>query len=163
MALEAVEQAVSELASEVPEEIRLKDAELSSEETRLAHFLDFIGEGRGSRALAAALLETERRVDKLKGELTALRANGMTTYSPPSVVWVRAHLEQLKGILERDAQRSAVLLRRFLGPIRLEPLDLGTDAARYRAVTSIDALELVEAPLENAAEHAGSTPLRPWR
>ena len=163
MALEAVERAVSELASQAPEEIHLKDAELASEEKRLANFLDFIGEGRGSRALGAALLETEHRVDELKSELASLRAAGTTTYSAPSVVWIRARLEKLHEILERDTQRSAVLLRRFLGPIRLEPLDLGTDRARYRAVTSIDALELVEAPLEDAAEHAGSTPLRPWR
>lgn len=35
---------------------------LRREERRLANFIDFIGEGRGSQALANALGETERRV-----------------------------------------------------------------------------------------------------
>jgi hypothetical protein len=39
--------------------IRVKEAELGAEERRLENFLDFIGEGRGSQALAKALVESE--------------------------------------------------------------------------------------------------------
>jgi hypothetical protein len=71
--LKRVEQQVSRLYSDVPETIRLKETELSSEERRLADFVEFVGGGRGSRALAEAVLETERRVETLKIELGGLR------------------------------------------------------------------------------------------
>ncbi len=35
----------------------------------MVNFVDFIGEGRGSQALAKALVETERRVDVLSDEV----------------------------------------------------------------------------------------------
>ena len=60
--LERVEEEVKKLRSDMPETIRLKEAELSAEERRLANFLDFIGDGRGSQALGQALAETERKV-----------------------------------------------------------------------------------------------------
>lgn len=41
------------------------ESEQGSEERRLANFVDFIGQGRGSHALANALVETEWRVEAL--------------------------------------------------------------------------------------------------
>jgi hypothetical protein len=43
----------------VPQTIRAEESELISEERRLRSFVDFIGKGRGSQALANALIETE--------------------------------------------------------------------------------------------------------
>lgn len=71
--LKQVEQEVSKLYSDVPETIRLKETELTAEESRLTNFVEFIGEGRGSTALGKAMLETERRIDALKTELKGLR------------------------------------------------------------------------------------------
>ena len=45
--LEQVAAEVVKLSEHLPENIRVKEAELGSEERRLANFLDFIGEGRG--------------------------------------------------------------------------------------------------------------------
>jgi hypothetical protein len=42
-----------------PDALKLKEAELTAEQRRLADFVDSIGEGPGSRALAKALVETE--------------------------------------------------------------------------------------------------------
>ena len=39
---------------DIPETIRIKESELQAEERRLANFVEFIGEGRGSKALAEA-------------------------------------------------------------------------------------------------------------
>ena len=58
--LERVEEEVKKLYAHIPETMRMKEAELASEERRLANFLDFIGDGRGSKALGEALVETER-------------------------------------------------------------------------------------------------------
>ena len=56
--LEQVEAEVGNLYAHIPETVRSKQAELGAEERRLANFVDFIGEGRGSQALATAPIET---------------------------------------------------------------------------------------------------------
>ena len=57
---------MAKLYTHVPESIHLKEVELTVEGRRLANFVDFIGEGRGSRTLAQALLESGRKVEALK-------------------------------------------------------------------------------------------------
>ena len=58
--------------------------------------------------------------------------------------------------------RSAVLLRRFLGPIRLEPVPVEVGRRYYRPVTAIDTLALIETPPELNGPDGGSTSLRSW-
>ena len=70
--LRRVELEITKLRSDPPDTLKLNEAELSAEH-RLANFVDFIGEGRGSQARAKALVETERRVDALSEEPEALR------------------------------------------------------------------------------------------
>jgi hypothetical protein len=48
-----------EAAVDLPDSLELKEAELTAEQRRMANFVDFIDEGRGSQALAKALVETE--------------------------------------------------------------------------------------------------------
>jgi hypothetical protein len=67
-----VEEEIAKMRSDLPETLKLKHAELTSEQRRLANFVDFIGEGRGSQALARALVEIERRVGQLADEVEAL-------------------------------------------------------------------------------------------
>ena len=64
---------MTQLYAHIPETTRTKEAELDAEERRLANFVDFIGEGRGSQAFGKALVETERRVEALREELDGLR------------------------------------------------------------------------------------------
>lgn len=52
--LEHVEEEVRRLHAHVPEEFKLKRAALADEERRIANFVDFIGEGKGTPALADA-------------------------------------------------------------------------------------------------------------
>jgi hypothetical protein len=61
--VERVEEEVRKLYAHIPETIRLKETELAAEERRLGNFLDFIGDGRGSKALGQALAETESHPD----------------------------------------------------------------------------------------------------
>ena len=161
--LERVEEEVAKLRSDIPETIRLKEAELASEERRLANFLNFIGEGRGSRALGKALTETERRVDVLREELDALRRSRDKVFRAPPVEWIRERMTKLQTILEHRTPRSALLLRELLGPIRLKPTSPDIGRPYYRALTSIDALALMETPPEGGPAEGGSKPLRKWR
>ena len=71
--LKRVEDEISKLYSDIPESTQRKEYELQSEERRLKNYIDFIGEGKGSRALSEALLESEKKIDTLQDEINGLR------------------------------------------------------------------------------------------
>jgi hypothetical protein len=71
-----VQQEVLKASADSPELIRLKAAELDAEDRRIANFVEFVAEGRGSRMLAEALLASERKRDESEGR------SGAATESP---------------------------------------------------------------------------------
>ena len=162
--LRRVAAEVGKLYTHVPESIRLKETELTAEERRLANFVDFIGEGRGSRTLAQALFESERKVGALKEELESLhRCRGKVFQVPPQE-WIQERLSKLKEILERNADRSGLLLRKLLGPLRLEPTcGEDTDRPLYKATTSINTLAILDPLMESDAREGSSNSLQWWR
>jgi len=161
--LERVEIEVQKLYSHIPETIRLKETELSAEERRLANFVDFVGEGRGSQALAKALVETERRVETLREELNGLRRSSEKVFQAPPLGWIEERLTQLKDLLERRTEQSALILRRLLGQIRLEPTRGDIGRPYYLARTTLDSLALMEPLAEPYRSDGGSNSLRWWR
>lgn len=70
---------------------------------------------------------------------------------------------KLQAVLERRTPRSDLLLRELLGPIRLEPVQPDIGRPYYRALTSIDALALIETPPAGEPAEDGSNSLRKWR
>ena len=161
--LERVEREVSKLNADVPATIRLREAELAAEERRLANFVDFIGEGRGSEALGKALVETERRVEALRAEHDGLCRSREKVFQAPPVEWIEAKLEEFQKVLERRTEKSARLLRRLIGPIRLEPRQGDIGRPYYVARTALDALVLMEEPPSARGSEGGSNSLRWWR
>ena len=117
-----VEEELAKANSEAPENIRLKEADLEGEERRVANFVQFIGEGRGSRALADALLASERRRDELRAALELLKRGQEAVSSLPPLVWMEERVAVLQDVLQRRTERSALLLRALVGKIRLEPV-----------------------------------------
>ena len=161
--LRRVAAEVAKLYSHVPESIHLKEAELTAEERRLANFVDFIGEGRGSRTLAQALLESERKVESLKEELESLRRSRGKVFQVPPTEWIQERLTKLKDILERNSERSGLLLRKLLGPLRLEPTCAGeNDRPFYKATTSLNTLALVDPLIDGDGRNGGSNSLQWW-
>ncbi len=160
--LERVEQEVARLYGDVPETIRMKETELTAEERRLANFVDFVGEGRGSQALAKALVETERRVDALREELGGLRRSRDKVFQAPPVEWIEERLANLRELLGRQVARSGPVLRRLLGQIRLMPRHPDIGKPLYMAQTSIDAVALIERPSEPGGSKGGSNSLQWW-
>ena len=86
--------------------LKLKEAELTAEQRRLANFVDFIGEGRGSAALAKALAETERRVHALTDEVDALRRSRESIFRPPPIERIKERVGKLQDILEQHTART---------------------------------------------------------
>jgi hypothetical protein len=160
--LERVEAEVRALYSHVPEKIKLAETALNAEERRLANFVEFIGEGRGSEALAKALVETERRVELLREELVGLRRSGDKVFQAPPIEWIESRLEELAGVLKRRTSESATLLRRLLGQIRMEPTKGDIGRPYYVAQTSIDALAVLEPSNAKNRRDGGSNSSRWW-
>ncbi len=161
--LERVEEEVKKLYAHIPEAIRMKETELGSEERRLANFLDFIGDGRGSKALGQALVETERRVAALREELNGLRRGCEKVFQAPPVEWIDERLSQLRELLQRRTGQSALILRRLLGPIRLEPTRPDIGRPYYVAKSSINTLAVLDNSMVCDGPDDGSNSLRWWR
>ena len=161
--LRRVEEEIVKLRSDLPETLKLKEAELSAEQRRLANFIDFIGEGRGSQALAQAFTETERRVKSLIDDVAALRRSREKVFRTPPIEWIEARMGKLRELLEHSTARSAQALRGLLGPIRLEPVCPDIGRPFYRAVTALDALALIETPSASNGTEGGSNSLQRWR
>ena len=154
--LDRVAAEVKRLVSDLPETLALKRADLDSVERKVANFVEFIGQGRGSRALADALEVSERRATELRAEVAELEASHLKTFEPPPVAWVTERLATLQEVLDRRTERSALLLRKVLGPIRLEPVRGDIGKPYYRARTSLDLLAL----FEDEGPQQGATPVR---
>ena len=71
--LRSVAKKMKMLYSDFPNKISRKEKELTSEEKKLNNFINFIGEGKGTRSLNHALIESENRIDKLKNEIHVLQ------------------------------------------------------------------------------------------
>ena len=160
--LRRVEEEIAKLRSDLPDTLKLNEAELTAEQRRLANFVDFIGEGRGSQALAKALVETERRVDQLADEVVTLRRSREKIFRPPPIEWIKDRRNNVQQILEQHTARSAQTLRNLLGPISLELVTPDIGRPFYRAVTTLDALALIEERPPAGAE-GGSNSLQKWR
>jgi hypothetical protein len=158
-----VEEEIGKLYAHIPETLRLKETELNAEQRRLANFVDFIGERRGSRTLAQALLDTERKVDALKEELEGLRRSRDKVFQAPPRGWVEERLTQLQDVLERNPDRSGLILRNSLGPLRLDPTRGDIGRPYYTARTSLNTLALLDPLTEDEVRKANSNSFQWWR
>ena len=155
--LQRVEAEVARLHAHLPEEIQLKRAALTSEERRIANYIDFIGDGKGTRALGEALGEAEQKVAALRAELQAYETSARSLFEAPPVEWVAERLAALQALLEAEPTKSALILRRVLGPVRVVPVVPEVGRPYYQAETALQVLELIEAP------EGGSNWLSWWR
>ena len=96
--LAKVEKEISKLYSDILDSIRRKEIELNAEEHRLSNSFEFIGEGRGSHALANAFENSEIKVNTLQSELDGLRETHDKVFQAPPVDWIEERLAELNKI-----------------------------------------------------------------
>jgi len=160
--LRRVEQEVRELNRDLPETIKLRQAEHENEQRRVQNFVEFIAEGRGSRALGEALAASERRADELRVEIQALRRSQDAVFQAPPLVWIEDRVATFQDVLERRTERSALLLRKLLGSVSLAPTRGDIGKPYYRARSTLQALALLEPPPGDPVADGGSNSLRWW-
>lgn len=78
-------------------------------------------------------------------------------FKAPPIEWIGHRLMALQSVLEAEPTRSALELRRVLGPTRLVPIAPQVGKPYYQAETALQVLDLIEAP------EGGSTWLHWWR
>src|SRR5262249_27271387 len=155
--LQRVEAEVERLHAYLPEQMALKRAALGSEERRIANYIDFIGDGKGTRAVGEALSAAEQKAASLRAELQAYEASAQSLFKAPPVEWVAERLATVKQVLEAEPTTSALTLRRVLGPVKLIPVVPQVGRSYYKAETALQVLDLIEAP------EGGSNWLGWWR
>jgi len=153
-----VEVEVRRLHGHLPELMRDKRSALAAEERRIANFIGFIGDGKGTPALGQALENAELRARDLTEELAALEATAKSVLRAPPAEWIAHRLQKLDGLLGSATERSALLLRRVLGTVKLTPVTPELGRSCYRAETAVEVLDLLA-----EASDDGSNSLQQWR
>ena len=142
-----------------------KAAQLDDARRRVTRIVDFIacGKAEASRAPAKTLEETEALVDGLTVEVQALEQSRESVFRVPSLGWIEKRASALRELLEKRTESSALLLRRLLGKIVLEPVHPARGRPYYVARTSLDALVLLEPPDPDPGSDSGANVLGWWR
>ena len=141
-----------------------KVAQLDDARRRVTRIVDFVARGKAeaSAALAETLVETEALVDQLTVEVQALEHSRESVFRVPSLAWIQKRVSALREVLEQRTESSALLLRRLLGKIVLEPVHPASGRPYYVASTSLDALVLLEPPGPDPGMDSGANVLGWW-
>lgn len=92
--------------------------------------------------------------------MTALEATAESVFEAPPIEWIAERLKPLAEILNRKTARSARVLRRVLGPVRLRPLRPEVGKPYDQADTAIAVLDLLD---QAEPSEGGSNWSRQWR
>ena len=141
-----------------------KQAELAQARKELDNLVDIVRRGKASdsAAIAAAINALESRVSPLRADVEALRGERGAVFRVPSEEWIAARVRELQQLLERRTPASALVLRRLLGKIDLEPVCPDPGRPYYVAHTAIDTLELIDPSGPRGGPDAGAGSLRWW-
>ena len=164
-AFQRVSDEIAKLHGDVGDLRSRKQAELAAAGKELNNLVDFVrrGEGPDSAAVAAAIAAVEPRVSRLKVEVEALRHGDGPAFPVPSEEWIAARVARLQELLERRTSQSALVLRRLLGKVDLDPVHPEKGRAYYVARTAIDTFALLDPPGPDGGPDGGSGSLRWWR
>jgi hypothetical protein len=83
-------------------------------------------------------------------------------FTVPPESWIRDRVAKIQELLERKTDKSALLIRRLLGPIRLLPASTQSGHSYLRAETTLSVLPLIENEPASQASEAVSNALQWW-
>ena len=159
----AVERQLGSLSREVPDALSAKRSDLRREERRQARLVEFVADGRGTKAVREELEKLEPRIADLRAEVGGLERASATKMRAPTEAWIRGQVGRLRSVLESRTSKSADLLRRLLCPIRLVPVVPATGRPYFQAHTALDTLELLAESESGEDSDPGANSLRWWR
>jgi hypothetical protein len=83
-------------------------------------------------------------VEELRTAVEALLKSRNAVFKTPPMAWIEERVTTLQEVLARRTERSALLLRKLLGLIRLEPTQGDIGRPYYRARSRVQVLALLE-------------------
>ena len=163
--LDRVREEITKLCADVPGLLRAKRAQLAQARARVARIVNFVALGRAqdSKALADALARDEASVASLEVEVEGLQSASDSRVRFPSRAWVEKRLAALRELLERRTEASALMLRRLLGRMVLDPVYPDQGNPYYVARTAIDVLVLLDSPGSDPGSDPGASSFGWWR
>ena len=81
-----------------------------------------------------------------------------SVFRAPPAEWVAHRLQKVDELLESATERSALLLRKVLGAVKLTPITPEVGRSYYQAETAVEVLALLD-----EASDDGSNSLQQWR
>ena len=144
--LKRVATTVKELAEIRPADVESKERELKEARRNMAHFVEFVAQGKAVAALREAMEATEKKITALEEEATALRRLMSRQFEPPPRAWIEERLHNLHELLERDTLNSALALREVLGEVEMVPVVPDIGRPYYQARAKVCVLDLLKTP-----------------
>ena len=154
---EQLREEVARLCSDVPDQIRRRKEQLGRERRRLDNFVNFIADGRDS----AAVQKTEQKVLLLDAQIAELTRTS-SGFRVPSLRTIERRCKNLRALLDSSLQRSALVVRELLAPIRLDPVVFDSGRRYYVARTTFDTLKLLEDVDPDGGSDPGATAFKWW-
>ena len=88
----------------------------------IQNYLNYIKIGNFSKVVSEALKEAENKSENLKEEMLSLEYQNKNTFKAPPQEWIKNKLESLHETLNKNTRSSALVLKKILGDIQLEPV-----------------------------------------
>ena len=154
---ESAERAIKEHFKDLPDKLHQQNRELEKLQSKIGNLVNYLAEGRHSESITKQLSEYESRQKIVEGQIREIKVAQQRIPGPPSEEAIKAKLENIQELLEKDVVKSAMLIREILGPITLDTKkdEMGKDYVDISAV--LRALSLLSIFLQ------GSNSLTWWR
>ncbi len=140
---EQLQEEIARLSADVPDLIRRRKEQLGRERRRLDNLVNFIADGRASAAVRDGLEKTEQTVSLLKAQVAELTRTS-SGFRVPFLRTIEQRCKNLRALLDSSIERSALVVRELLAPIRLDPVVSDSGRRYYVARTTFDTLKLLE-------------------
>jgi hypothetical protein len=127
--------------------------------------------GKASK-LADSLVLSEHKIEVLTNELQILESTNKRVFKVPPIEWIEDRVAHVKEVLEKQTEQSALLLRKLLGTISLQPVTPDIGKPYLMAVSNLQPLVLLEvkwprkgplSPESDPVLDTGSNSLQWWR
>ncbi len=117
-----IEKLVNSGMNEVPEQIKNKKAQRDKISAEIHNYMNYIKIGNFSNAVSAALKEAEAKNENLKQDIESLEFQRQYRFKAPPREWVDHRLKKLRETLNKRTTVAALVLKKILGTIQLEPI-----------------------------------------
>lgn len=114
----AMRRRISELASQVPEELAADERQLARLEKEIDNLGECLARGTQSPTLKHKLDEREEQVESLRKRIEEQKIILTAPVAMPEEEWFQAQLADLVSVLNDDKRQAALFLRRILGKVR---------------------------------------------